>query len=363
MKIFTGCICALIVAGLIIIAGCKTNKIAKGNEPKTYIVYPPPPDTPRYQFLTKITTSLDLGKKESGFKRMLIGNEKPKTIVKPYGVAIKYGKIYVCDTYGGGMEIIDLEKRTFDFFKPSGKGLLKNPINCFVDKKGYLYVADMGRYQVVVFDPQGNYVKHFGEATKFKPNDVFVYNNKIYVANMAAGKIHVYSNDSISKLLYTIPDAVAGQPGALYSPTNIAINDDKLYVSDFGDYRVKYYTLKGEIIDSIGSIGTNPGQFSKIKGVAVDREGIVYAVDVAFENVQIFDNKKRLLMSLGNHYEGPGGLLMPAKVIVDYDNLKYFQQYVDPSLDLKYLVIVTSQYGPDLINIYGRVEPKKVTPR
>lgn len=361
--IFSGFIYVLILAGSVFYSGCKTNKITKDQEPKQYVVYPAPPDTARLQYLTKITTSLDIKKKESGFKKMLIGTEKPKTIVKPYGIAIHKGKIYVCDTYGGGMEIIDLEKRTFDFFRPSGKGLLRNPINCFVDEDGFLYVADMGRYQVVVFDQNGNYVKYFGESEKFKPNDVCVKGNKIFVANLANQKICVYSKDSINKLLYSFPNVEAGQPGALYSPTNIAISNDKIYVSDFGDYRVKYYTLKGEIIDSIGSIGTYPGQFSKIKGVAVDRKGIVYAVDVAFENVQIFDEKNHFLMSIGDHYNGPGGMILPAKVIIDYDNLKYFQQYVDPSLDLKYLVIVTNQYGPDLINIYGRVEPKKVTPK
>ncbi|MBK6839081.1 MAG: hypothetical protein IPG90_13205 [Bacteroidetes bacterium] len=50
--------------------------------------------------------------------------------------------------------------------------------------------------------------------------------------------------------------------------------------------------------------------------------------------------------------------MIPAKVIVDYDNLSYFQKYVDPAFDLKYLVFVTSQYGPDLINVYGRVETR-----
>ncbi len=105
-------------------------------------------------------------------------------------------------------------------------------------------------------------------------------------------------------------------------------------------------------------MGDRPGQFTKLKGIAVDSEANVFAVDAAFENVQVFNKEGKLLIVLGGHYTGPGGLMIPAKVIVDYDNLKYFQKFVDPAFDLKYLVFVTSQYGSDFINVYGRVEPK-----
>jgi len=43
---------------------------------------------------------------------------------------------------------------------------------------------------------------------------------------------------------------------------------------------------------------------------------------------------------------------------IDYDNLKYFEEYVDKSFDLKYLIFVTNQYGPDRISVYGFVEDK-----
>ena len=143
-------------------------------------------------------------------------------------------------------------------------------------------------------------------------------------------------------------------------PTNIAVFKDTLYVSDFGYGNIKRYLIDGTIIDTIGSRGDRPGYFSKVKGIAVDKESNLFAADAAFDNVQIFNKDRKLLMDLGGHYQGvgPGGLILPAKVIVDYDNLKYFQKFVDPGFDLKYLVFVVSQYGPSLINVYGRIEPK-----
>lgn len=63
-------------------------------------------------------------------------------------------------------------------------------------------------------------------------------------------------------------------------------------------------------------------------------------------------------MFFGGSYKGPGDMWLPAKVIIDYDNLNYFQKYVHESFDLKYLIFVTNQYGPSKINIYGFVETK-----
>ncbi len=322
------------------------------------VVYPEAPETARFQYLTKISNSSDIGGRQKYFAKIVLGEEKGKRLTKPYGMAVRNGKIYVCDNYGGGMEVIDLERKKITFFQPGGKGALKTPINCYVDEKGYLYVADAGRLEIVIFDNLGNYVKSVGE--KYKPSDVCVYDNKIFVANIANSKINVYSNDSENKLLYTFPEAEQGAPEFLCMPTNLTVSDGKVYVSDFGCSRIKIFTTDGKFIQDIGSIGDSPGTFSKIKGIAVDKEANIFAVDASFDNVQIFNKEGQLLMPLSGHYDdlGPGGLVLPAKVVVDYDNLSYFQKYVDDSFDLKYLVFVTSQYGPDLINVYGRVELK-----
>lgn len=351
-------ICFLLLIFLIPFSSCNKN-LTKKNITKVSIVYPSPPEQARIQYLTKITSSQDLGRKQNYFSKYILGAERPKGIVKPYGMAIHKGKIYVCDNYGGGMEIIDLEKKTVDFFKPRGRGQLKVPINCYVDDDGFLYVADAGRFEIVVFNDKGEFVKSFGEKEKFKPTDVFIYGDKIFVANPSSSKISVYSKTTVNKLLYSFPEAEQGSKAVLGLPANIAIGNEKVYAADFGYSMIKTYSPEGTFIDTIGSRGDRPGQFAKLKGIAVDRESNVYAVDAAFENVQLFNKEGKLLMVFGGHYTGPGDLIIPAKVVIDYDNLKYFQKFVDPGFDLKYLIFVTSQYGPDLINVYGRVEPKE----
>ncbi|MDH5366687.1 MAG: hypothetical protein OEW67_06855 [Cyclobacteriaceae bacterium] len=336
-----------------------SKKINKSNSTAEVIVYPAPPDTARIQYLTTINNSLQITGEKSKFAKFVVGEDAPLPIKKPYGVYMKNGKIYVCDLDIGGLEIIDLETKTFDYFVPKGLGQLKMPINCFVDDKDFIYIADAYRKQIVIFDNNRNYVDSFGDTEGYKPTDVVVFDDKIWVANIKGNSILVYKNDATHQLLYSIPRAKEGEEGFIYQPTNISVTDDKVYVSDFGDFTIKIYTHEGEYIGVVGSYGKSMGQFARPKGIAVDRESNLYVVDAAFENVQIFNNEGKLMTFFGGPYKGPGDMWLPAKVTIDYDNLEYFQQYVDKRFSLKYLVFVTNNFGPDKINVYGYIEAKE----
>ena len=342
---------------ILLLASCASNP-ARQKTNQNYVLYPAPPDTARIQFLTSITSSDNTTTHKSGFSRFVLGDDETKSIKKPYGVFIRDGKIYVCDSGLGGLEIIDLNKKTFDYFLPEGKGQLKLPLNCFVDDDGKLYVADGEKLQVIIFDPEGNYLGSFGEPEKFKPTDVSVYDNKIWVTNLNNHSINVYQKDTY-QLLYKFPETETGQENYLYQPTNLFITGDKVYVSDMGDFKIKIFTHEGLYVKSIGSQGTNVGQFVRPKGIAVDRESNLFAVDAGFENVQVFNDEGKLLLYFGGPYKGPGDLWLPAKVAIDYENVAFFRKYVDPEYQLKYLILVTSQYGPDKLNIYGAIEPSK----
>ena len=336
---------------------CIHNK-KKQDIPKEYTFFPLPPDTAKIQFLLSINSSTDIEGEQSGFNKFIFGEQKPKTMLKPYGVQIHNGKIYVCDTGVKGIVIIDLEKNTFDYFIPQGRGTLKLPISCFVDKKGYLFIADGNRRQIVVFDDKLSYVNAFGEAENFKPTDVFVTNDTIWVANVKNHHIEVYKNDSTYKHLSYFPEIEHGSEAYLNQPTNISVTQDKIYVTDFGSFKVKIYNHSGEFIGSVGHYGKSFGQFVRPKGIALDNEENLYVVDAAFQNIQIFNKKKQLLMFFGGAYSGPGSMSLPAKIDIDYNNKRYFQKYVDPKFNIKYLILVTNLYGGNKLNIYARVEAR-----
>jgi len=348
--------CVLLVLFLGISLSCYQKNL-KHTTPENIVIFPPPPDTTRIQFLTYFSNSLDITGTRSGFIRYFLGKDEGKPIIKPYGIAVHKAVIYVCDTILGGLEIIDLNDHTFEYFQPGGKGELKKPVNCFVDQNDFLYVADVARGQIVIFNPELRYVDAFGLAEESKLTDVFIYDNKIWASDIKNRKIHVF-NKQTHKLIFSFPNAKYKTPAYLYSPTNLFIINDQVYVSDFGDFKIKIYNVKGDYIRSVGSYGMGHGQLVRPKGIAVDRDMNLFVVDAAFENVQLFGSNGKLLMFFGGSYKGPGYMWLPAQIIIDYDHLQYFQKYVDKSFNLKYLIFVTNQYGPEKISVYGFVEPK-----
>lgn len=321
------------------------------------VVFPSPPDTARIQFLRSYSTSTDVTGRPSFFRRYILGIEPEKPILKPYGIAVAPGKIYICDTMLPGLEIIDLPNNKFDYFTPTGMGQLKKPVNCTVDENGRLYVADTERDQVVIFGTDEKFISAIGFEQPSKPTDVKVENNKIWICDLGAHRIRVVDRDS-EKEIFSFPEPVKNKPDYLFSPTNITILNNILYVTDTGDARVKLFSLQGNYVGAIGSFGKQPGQFVRPKGIAADSTGNIYVVDAAFENVQLFNEKRQLLMYFGGHSENPGYMWLPAGLAIDSENLDYFQKYLFPEYNLKHLIFVTNQYGPAKINVYGFIEPK-----
>jgi DNA-binding beta-propeller fold protein YncE len=342
----------------VIIISCSKD-FSKSSGVDDLLIFPSPPDTTRVQYLTSISVSTDIQGKQSAFNKFMFGEEVPKPLIKPYGVTVNNSRIYICDTGLGGIVIIDLLKKSFDYFIPSGKGQLQLPLNCSVDENGVLFIADGNRRQIVVFDPEGKYVTEFGESGEnFKPTDVFVLRDRIYVSSVKDQRVYVYDKTSYG-LRMNFPAMESGDDGYLYQPTNLFVDLNYIYVSDMGDNKIKVFSHNGKYIRSVGGYGNYAGQLMRPKGVTVDNKSNLFVVDAAFENVQIFNKEGKVLMSFGGSYKRPGNMWLPADVTISYTGVEYFSRYVDESFNLKYLIFVTNQFGPDKVSVYGFVEPKK----
>lgn len=349
-KVF-GTVCTAL---LVLVAGCATS-VRKAETP---IFFPPPPDPPRIQFLVSFSGLKDI-ETQSAFSRFVVGEKQDLKVDKPYGVAMHDGKIYVCDT-NTTVFVLDLKAKTFGVLKGAvGAGRLTQPSNISIEPDGTKYVTDPGRGQIVVFDPNDEYVKAYGAPGKWRPVDAVPLENKIFVADIENGLVKIFDKQS-GEVIKAIGDK--GAPSErLDRPTNLALDHDGyLYVTDFGRFQVVKFDRDGHFKATFGLPGDNLGHFARPKGIALDRSGRLYAVDAAFNNVQIFNREGRLLMFFGENGNQRGGFLLPAKVAIDYDNMKYFEQYVAPNFQMEYLVLVTSQFGDRRINVlaYGQEKGK-----
>ena len=350
---------ALIIGGCLLLGllgGCATaNKT-----PKTYTFFPPSPDEPRIQFLTAFASDADLGRHRS-FADYITGEQKlADPLIKPYGLAVHDGKIFVCDTVAGTIEVFDLKKNRASYFAPVGEGKLRLPINISIDADGTRYVADTGREQVLIFSADGIFLEALGKKDEMKPADVAVTDDRIYIADLKNHCVKVFSKVG-HQLLFTVPMDAKTTEGKLFSPTNLAVDQSggRLLVSDTGGNVVQVYDLSGKYLRAIGHAGVAPGLFARPKGVAVDRQGITYVVDAATQVVQLFDTEGRLLLFFGQSGASTQGeVILPAAVKVDYDNIGYFQKYVAAGHQCEYLIFVTSQFGGQKVSVYGFLKQK-----
>lgn len=337
-----------------------TLKTSPDNK-KKYVFFPPLPAKPRYQYLTTFTTSSDIEKKKSKFFKFVAGSETRKDFVikKAHGVDSYRGVIYVCDSRSNVVVTLDLAKRKLGFLGYKGQGRLLKPVNITIDKENnVIYVADMLRKQVLAYNIDGDLLKVYGEKREFSPSDIDIRGDELFISDIKAHQILVL-DISTGEILRRIGEK-GRMEGQLFHPTSIKIFENKIFIVDSTNNRVSIFDLNGNYIDSLGSIGDRPGNFVRAKGIDIDKQGRIYVIDSAFQNVQIFNKEKKLLL----YMLGPGreryNLYMPAAITIDYENLSLFSKYISPDFKAEYLLYITSNFGKNKVNVYafGEYEEK-----
>jgi DNA-binding beta-propeller fold protein YncE len=321
---------------------------------ETPLFYPPAPNAPRLQYLAKFSSAMDVSDANKKFRNFVFGGEEAEgqVVGKPYGVAVYEGAIYVVDSRGSGYVVFDVAAGEWRTVTGSGDGAMVKPINITIDEDGTRYVTDTERELIVVFDANDRFLRTIGEKGQFKPVDVAISGDRLYVTDLLQQKVYVL-NKSTGETLSTFGEVGQG-PGQLVHPTSLAIGPDgTVYVSDTTNFRIQQFTADGEYIRDIGQVGTGVGSFARPKGISVDREGRIYVVDAGFQNVQIFDEQGRALMFFGGSGNERGQMSLPTVVKVNYESVKYFRKYAAPGFEIEYLVIVASQFGSNKVSVFG----------
>jgi len=345
----------VIVLLVIIAAGCAAPPVKK---PEEAVFFPPAPELPRVQFLTSFNGGADI-QKQSAFDKFVVGAEVTTRLDKPYGVGVYAGKVYVCDTNASVM-VFDFNKNTYEPLKGArGPGKLIGPQNISIDADGTKYVTDPKRGQVLAYNRDDDFIKAYGLPGDWKPVDAAPFGEMLYVVDNSNRVIKVFDKTS-GEMVKTFGDTGETE-NRLERPTNLAIDSKgDLYVTDFGRFKIMRYDRDGHFRSFLGKLGDNLGNFVRPRGLSIDREGHIFAVDAAFNNIQIFNDQGRLLMFFGGYGQKPGQMQLPAKVVVDYDNLQYFKQYVAPDFEVESLLFVTNQFGDRMVSVfaYGKEKGK-----
>lgn len=117
--------------------------------------------------------------------------------------------------------------------------------------------------------------------------------------------------------------------GELWLPSDIAVSPDgaTVYVVDRGHRRIVRFAVEADCLkggrgcarDVWGGHGSGDGLFEDPVGLATDRSGNVYVVDMALDAVQVFDPRGAWLRTIGRNPAGDHLLLRPMDVDVAAD--------------------------------------------
>ena len=88
-----------------------------------------------------------------------------------------------------------------------------------------------------------------------------------------------------AKFILHITGSIAGP---LSLPSDVAVDNRKVYVVDGGNHRVVVFDHKGKYLHAFGAEGTGAGQFKGPVGIDAGMNGKIYIADSGNRRIQIF---------------------------------------------------------------------------
>ncbi len=207
-------------------------------------------------------------------------------LISPVGLALtEDGRLYVSDSERGDVIVLDDDLEA----EAQIKGSLVRPTGLQIIG-GKLYVVDTGRHEVVVFDLKGNVMLEFGRhgagAGEFNYPIHLAGRDSVYVVDALNYRIQKF--DPAGKFGSAFGDR-GDIPGRFASPKSIALDSQgHVYVTDALMDNFQIFTAYGQLLLIVGRKGASDGEFMSPGGIAIDRNDRVYVVDTLNKRVQIF---------------------------------------------------------------------------
>ncbi len=200
-----------------------------------------------------------------------------------------------------------------------GAGQFNKPRSLAVDTRDNFYVVDMtGRVQK--FNRHGDFLLFWQmpQTDLGRPKGMVAdTRGRILVVEPHYSRVNHFTPEGRLERQWGQPGTNAGQ---LSMPRAVAVNSrGEIWICEYGvTERVQRFTPDGgRLLAGFGGFGSKPGEFNRAEGMCVDRSDRLYVADSCNHRVQVFDPDGKWLRSLGQAGSGPGELSYPYDVQVD----------------------------------------------
>jgi sugar lactone lactonase YvrE len=171
------------------------------------------------------------------------------------------------------------------------------------DARGHLYVLTRGAQAFFEFDPNGKFVRAFGDKMFTRSHGLKIDRDGNLWATDVGSHVVVKLNPAGDVLLTLGTRGEAGEwneaagSRKLNQPNDIAIaaNGDVFVVQGHtpglqrGDARVLKFDKDGKFIASWGGKGKEAGKFDVAHGAAIDAKGLLWVMDRENQRIQVFN--------------------------------------------------------------------------
>lgn len=283
------------------------------------LAWPPPPAPARIKWVAEYRNAFDVGakKKRSFIDRLAGKSEDVIWLQRPLSVAVDdKGVIFVGD-YNLGVIAMDPANKSIWAFSAVSGSVLTTPTGLAADSK-FVYAASANTSQIAVFDKEGRQLGALGKTDGIKrPVGLAVdeARNLLVVVNGDEHAVRLYTRSL--NLIKTIGSR-GSEEGQFNFPTYACMVPGVGFaVVDSGNFRIQLFDYTGRFLRAFGRVGDMAGQFARPKGIAVDSDGHLYVVDGAFNNFQIFNQDGRILTFVGQGGVRKGQFQVPNGIAID----------------------------------------------
>jgi len=210
-----------------------------------------------------------------------------------------------------------------------GVGELNKPRSVAVDLRDNLYAVDMtGRVQK--FATNGAFVLSWQmpQTDKGKPKGMCRdREGNVVVLEPHYQRVNYFSPEGELLAQFGEHGTNAGQ---FTLPRAVAVNShDEIFVSEYeGLERVQQFTARGtKLLRSFGHAGTGPGEFNRPEGLFVDAQDRLYVADSCNHRIEIFSSEGKFLRSYGKPGSGLGEFSYPYDICVDHEGRQYVCEF------------------------------------
>ncbi len=233
-----------------------------------------------------------------------------RRLLLPNGVAVDAAdNIYIADSERGLVLVYAPDGKFLRYIGKRGdESLFHYPTAIAIDRNsGRLFLLDSPRNLLFVLDLEGNILKRVGRPRPHAigkvsgetipmdldyPTEIAIGDNELVVVDSASSRIHVMDLECQPLAQFRIP-SIPGPP--MVDEVGLAVDlTGNIFVSSARDSQVKIYGHHGSLLGSFGRTGLEIGEFDSPAGLWIDETNRLYVGDTNNGRVQVFQLSQNL---------------------------------------------------------------------